>query len=167
MLGRFPEAGRRVAEPIRTARGSTRRIAILGAVVILLAMMLVPTARAWFAQRSELDAARAEATRREASVVELQRQKALWADPAYVEAQARERLKFVKPGETAYTVIGAEKVTTSDSGTVKGTVVAPTDVEALPWYGQVWASVVLTDGLGRGTTHLGGATTAPAPSPTK
>ena len=31
-------------------------------------------------------------------------------DPAHVEQQARERLKFVRPGETAYQVIGAEKL---------------------------------------------------------
>ena len=35
----------------------------------------------------------------------MQRQLDLWNDPDYISTQARERLGFVRPGETQYTVV--------------------------------------------------------------
>jgi hypothetical protein len=42
-----------------------------------------------------------------------------WDDPAYVRAQARNRLYYVMPGEISFLVMDAEKVNADDlSGTV-------------------------------------------------
>lgn len=38
----------------------------------------------------------------------LQQERARWDDPAYIRAQARQRLYFVVPGETTYVVVGAD-----------------------------------------------------------
>ena len=50
---------------------------------------------------------------------------ARWQDPAYVEAQARERLHYVLPGETRYVVLGPDEAparrTTGDEPTGPGT----------------------------------------------
>jgi hypothetical protein len=48
------------------------------------------------------------------SVEELEENVARWGDPAYIEAQARERLYYVYPGEYSYLVID-DGVTNSTS----------------------------------------------------
>ena len=44
----------------------------------------------------------------EQDVAALEGERERWRDPAYVEQQARQRLKFVKPGERSYTVLDPE-----------------------------------------------------------
>lgn len=156
-------SARRLGEPLRVLTGPTRRLAILCAVLVLLALMLVPTARAWYDQRQELEGLRSQVAAQEKSVQDLQDEKARWQDPAYVEQQARQRLKFVKPGETAFTVIGADKLAQTQEGQVRGQMVAPADDAQMSWYTQLWTSVELTDGIGRGTTRLDG-NSIPTPS---
>ncbi|QQR99834.1 MAG: septum formation initiator family protein [Austwickia sp.] len=140
--------------------------------VVLLALMLVPTVRSWFEQRQELTELRAKVTQQEQTVQALQEEKARWADPAYVEQQARQRLKFVKPGEVAFTVIGADRLADTREGQVRGQMVAPANDDQMSWYTQLWTSVELTDGIGRGTTRLDGnsnptPTEAPTTTPTQ
>lgn len=171
--GRRGEGGsRRLSEPLARLTGPARRLAILGAVVVLLALMLVPTVRSWFEQRQELTELRAKVTQQEQTVQALQEEKARWADPAYVEQQARQRLKFVKPGEVAFTVIGADRLADTREGQVRGQMVAPANDDQMSWYTQLWTSVELTDGIGRGTTRLDGnsnptPTEAPTTTPTQ
>lgn len=160
---RSEQASRRLTEPLTRLSGPARRIAVLGAVLVLLALMLVPTVRAWYEQRQELAELRSKVTTQEQTVQALQDEKQRWSDPAYVEQQARQRLKFVKPGEVAFTVIGADKLAETREGQVRGQMVAPADDEQMSWYTQLWTSVELTDGIGRGTTRLDGKT---IPTPT-
>ena len=56
--------------------------------------------------------------RSQLTVEELQKEQARWSDNAYVEQQARERLKFVKIGDRSYTVIDGDPP--SGSGTRGG-----------------------------------------------
>jgi len=46
---------------------------------------------------------------------------------------------------------------------LRGQMVAPTNEDQMSWYTQLWTSVELTDGIGRGTTRLDGNT---VPTPT-
>ncbi len=57
-----------------------------------------------------------------------------WRDPAYVEAQARARLHFVRPGETAYVVISPD----SAPAAVTPRVAEPVRVA---WFDSLWQSV--------------------------
>lgn len=148
-------------EPLLRIKGSTRRLAILGAVVVLLISMLLPTVQAWFAQRAELDSLRAKVAGQEESVRSLEQERERWKDSAYIEQQARQRLKFVRPGEVAYTVVGSDKSAGSSAGQLRGSVVAPANDERMAWYTQMWTSLELTDGLGRGSTRLDGPSTPP------
>ena len=78
-------------------------------------------------------------------VAALQDQVKRWDDPAYVEQQARERLKFVRPGETAYQVIGAEKLL-GDPLAGRARVISPNRGDhSVPWYGRMWSSIVIAD----------------------
>jgi cell division protein FtsB len=117
---------------------------VLGVVLLAGFALLFPTARAYLGQRAELEALAADVAaaeqREEALRAELDR----WNDPAYVAAQARERLSYVMPGETSYRVIDPEIV--RDEGSVEGEISGPTvpsDAEAAPWYTSVWESVRL------------------------
>lgn len=127
------------------ARRSTRRLAALGAVFVLLAIMIVPTLRAYLQQEAEYSALQEKSAQQAASVAALEAQVKRWDDPAYVEQQARERLKFVRPGETAYQVIGAEKLL-GDPLAGRARVISPNRGDhSVPWYGRMWSSIVIAD----------------------
>jgi len=119
------------------------RWVVLGAVALVLLVTLVPTARSVLAQRAQIAALEAQIAEQERDVAQLQAETAKWQDPAYVEQQARERLKFVKPGDRSYTVIDPQDAARP---TVQGVAVAaPRTVGGAPWYGQVWQSIELAD----------------------
>ncbi len=127
------------------ARRSTRRLAVLGAVFVVLAVMIVPTLRAYLQQRGEYAALLEQTASQEKSVADLQGQVKQWNDPAYLEQQARERLKFVRPGETVYQVIGAEKLL-GDPFAGRANVISPNRGDSsVPWYGRMWTSIVIAD----------------------
>ena len=77
-----------------------------------------------------------------ADVAAMEKEKALWSDPAYVEQQARQRLKFVKVGEKAYSLIDADAVPTSKAA---DPVLDAATASTHPWYGQLWESVKTSD----------------------
>jgi cell division protein FtsB len=119
------------------------RGAILVTILVVLAVTLAPTARSLLRQRSDLSALQGKVVAQQQSVEDLKREQARWADPAYVEQQARERLKFVKVGDRSYSVI--DPATELPKPPSTAVVAAPkADVNA-PWYGQVWQSVRLAD----------------------
>jgi cell division protein FtsB len=83
----------------------TGRAAMLALVVCLLAISLAYPLREYLAQRGEIADYRSQVAEQEQRVDELRRAQRRWQDPAYVEAQARERFGWVLPGETSYQVI--------------------------------------------------------------
>lgn len=120
---------------------TTRRWVALGSVMALLALMLVPTGKSWYDQRQRLGELHEQVTAQEADVSELERERELWGTDEYVEAQARKRLKFVKPGEKTYTVIDPD-ATSPDIDPQTGTVEAKNNQ---PWYEQMASSVRTAD----------------------
>ena len=77
----------------------------------------------------------------EQDVAALKAEQERWRDPAYVEQQARQRLKFVKPGERSYTVLDAKPATGTKDPVPE---LAAPDVP-LPWYQTVWQSTHTAD----------------------
>jgi len=119
------------------------RGAILATIIVVLAVTLAPTARSLLRQRGDLAALQDKVVQQQQSVADLRREQARWADPAYVEQQARERLKFVKVGDRSYSVI--DPVTERPKPPASAVVAAPKADANAPWYGQVWQSVRLAD----------------------
>ncbi|PID98373.1 MAG: septum formation initiator [Actinobacteria bacterium] len=82
-------------------------VRLLGIIILagLLAAMLLPTVYQWWRQEQDYQdiTVRVEAARERNA--EMQRELDLWNDPAYVASQAHERLGYVKPGETQYSVV--------------------------------------------------------------
>lgn len=125
----------------RRAVMTTRRWVVFGSLMLLLGVMLVPTGKSWYDQRQRLGELNEQVAAQEANVEDLERQRDLWGTDEYVEAQARKRLKFVKPGERTYTVIDPE----ADSPEVDPETGAVTAPATQPWYEQVASSVAAAD----------------------
>ncbi|HET7400066.1 MAG TPA: septum formation initiator family protein [Intrasporangium sp.] len=114
-------------------------------ILVVLAVMLMPTVRSLVAQRGDAAALAGKVEQQRATVQQLQRQAALWKDPAYIEVQARERLKFVRVGDRAYSVIDAGAGPTTPKPAERPVVAAPLANASSPWYGKLWQSVQIAD----------------------
>lgn len=115
----------------------TGRAAMLALVVCMLAISLAYPLREYLAQRSEIGEYRARVAEQQQRVAELERARQRWQDPAYVEAQARDRLRYVMPGETSYVVLEADEAPAPD-GVIEQ---QPAEVEPSPWFADLWHSV--------------------------
>ena len=123
--------------------GLTTRAAILGLVVCALVVSAALPLREYLSQRGHIAEAQAQQARQKARVQALEDQLRQLQDPAYIKAQARTRLHFVLPGETAYVVLlpSAAAVPVGRAALTGATATGP---EA-PWYSQVWGSVKAAD----------------------
>lgn len=127
----------------RPPRAITVRALILGLVVLVAFVVLTPTLRAFVTQSEQKRGIDAEYAAVLADVEALEGALARWDDPAFVKAQARERLSFVMPGEVAYRVIDPQSVEPDDADSPYVGLVAPEDRgPEVPWYLTVWDSVL-------------------------
>ena len=83
----------------------TGRAAILALVLAALIVSYASSLRAWSEQQARLADLRTEASDRSRRVADLEKELDRWRDPAYVEAQARQRFGWVMPGEVGYVVV--------------------------------------------------------------
>ncbi|UTX35114.1 septum formation initiator family protein [Micrococcus luteus] len=132
-------------EPV-PARQITGRSLIVVAVLLVAAVLVAPTLRAFLNQQLEISAAREEIATMQAQREDYERRIQLWDDPAYVTQQARERLELVMPGETLYSVTGRPSETETETDTeAEDTPVAGADEAVntrLPWAEGLWDSAV-------------------------
>ena len=102
-------------------------------VVVTLVVSAALPVREFLSQRgeiAELAAANAAAAER---VERLAGERERLDDPAHIAAEARRRLHFVMPGETAYIVIPPEPAVEQDPA------------QDAPWFSQLWDSVGAAD----------------------
>jgi cell division protein FtsB len=139
--------GRRPAQELRPPR-SIKGLVILASIFVMLAITLIPAVRSTLNQQGQINELRERLAQQRASVAALQREQRQWNDPAYVEQQARERLKFVRVGEKSYTVIDGTAAPDLAGGPK---IAAPSKVFTAnnPWYGRLWESMVIADNPAR------------------
>lgn len=123
------------------------RTIVLGCVLILAFVLVYPTLHTYLRQEAELRALRAEVAAARERNDDLQAELGRWDDPAFVTAQARERLSYVLPGEKAYRVVDPEFVQDPADEVTDETPVATTTTE-VPWYTSVWDSLVVAGETG-------------------
>lgn len=123
--------------------GLTTRAAVLGLVLCALLVSAALPLREYLAQRGQIAAARSVQVQQRARVAALQHQLNQLKDPAYVKAQARTRLHFVLPGETAYVVLAPSAPPRPVGKAAMGGATA--NGPEAPWYSQVWGSVKAAD----------------------
>ena len=75
------------------------------ALVVLSIVVLAPSLRMLVEQRQEIAQLEASLEEQRQTVEDLREQRARWDDPAYIKAQARDRLFYVMPGEYPYLII--------------------------------------------------------------
>lgn len=136
--GRKPAAA--VATPASRPR-LTGRAAILLIVLAVLAVSYASSLRAYLQQRQAIVEAQQRIDSAQADINELKAEKERWDDPEYQSAQARERLGYVRPGDTPFVVLSGGKALESESELVDPSTVAPITRPA--WYDDVWESVKL------------------------
>ena len=138
-------AGRRVGRQARRLRAAplpvahrpfrlTGRAVILGLAVLAVGLSLAHPLQAYLKQRNSIHQLQSQEQATKRSIAQLQQQQRQWADPTYVAAQARERLHFVLPGQTAYIVIGAPQPSTAQKKT--------SSTSSATWSARLWSSVV-------------------------
>jgi cell division protein FtsB len=86
------------------ALSSTRRAAVLALVVCALALTVAVPLRNFLSQRQELAALYDRQRQLSAEVAELTRRRDELRDTAHLQAEARERLGYVRPGEIPFVV---------------------------------------------------------------
>ncbi len=131
---------------------TARRAAVLAAVVCVLTLTIAGPVRTYFAQRTEMQQLTASEAALRRQIGELEQKKAKLADPAYIAAQARERLGFVMPGDIPFQVQlppSAEASPEPGSQTAK-----PANSD--PWYTSLWHTIA-------DAPHLPPAAPNPAP----
>lgn len=138
----------------RVPRLFTIRALVLLVVITMAFIMVFPTLRSYLDQQVRLQALRADVAATEQMNTELQAELDRWSDPAYVEAQARERLAFVMPGERALRVADPETVPEVASTAGAGGGGLSTSGPELPWYTQIWDSVQVAGQAGTGTQSV-------------
>nr|WP_217500063.1 septum formation initiator family protein [Curtobacterium flaccumfaciens] len=118
------------------------------AIIVLFVVVLAPSLRTLIQQQEQIAQQQQEVASQKADVTQKKKDVARWDDPAYIEAQARDRLLYVYPGEESYLVMGTEdkrteKTPTTDSGTP---VSAKVQTPKVDWV-QAMLSSVLQSGL--------------------
>ncbi|WP_207127404.1 FtsB family cell division protein, partial [Actinocatenispora comari] len=113
----------------------TGRAVVLALVFVALILAYAYPVRTYLGQRAQIaELTDAQAQQKE-RIAKLRGQRDKWDDPQYVEAQARRRLRMVRPGDKVYAVYGDPKKPgggDADDRRVRSDG---------PWYGKVWSSV--------------------------
>jgi cell division protein FtsB len=121
----------RMARPERPTRDRTRRVPVampeepraaawlrdfrlsgfaLSMLLLVVAALVVlaPSLKTFVEQRQQIAALEESLKLAQAEVDDLESEIDRWSDPAYVEAQARDRLYYVYPGDITFLVIGGD-----------------------------------------------------------
>ena len=125
-------------------RGGPRLTGRSAALLVVLGLLVVAyawPAREYLRQRGELAQLRADAAVTQARVERLEAARQRWQDPAYVQAQARDRLHFVLPGEVAYTVLRPGEP-------VQRQTLPRSSAPPTAWFDNLWGSVQGADDPG-------------------
>lgn len=116
---------------------------MLGFVVVLTALVLAAPMQRFLQQRQSASQAEERRAELSARVDALQRQKDRWADPAYVEQQARARLQYARPGDTVYVVVEPGRPV----GNASAEQAAPVGItpDQRSWQSRAWTSLQVAD----------------------
>ncbi|WP_330184977.1 septum formation initiator family protein [Nocardia sp. NBC_01503] len=116
---------------------STGRAILLAAVLCGLALTLAVPLRTYFSQRAEAASLAAQREQLQDDVARLRDRRVQQQDPAYIKAEARDRLRVVMPGETPYIV----QVPGIEQPAVPAAPVKTREPD--PWYTELWRSISL------------------------
>lgn len=109
------------------------------AVVVFGIFTLAPMVQLFFEQRQAIADLQATVQQSKDDVAAMQVERNRWNDPAFIRAQARNRLYYVMPGEVSYLVMSEDGLNVSDtSGTVGALIAAKSN------YGDISKDIAAT-----------------------
>lgn len=121
-------------------RGHTlQRVGILALVVVFLVVSISVPVRNHYQFVDQQRALAVERTQLEAEITELQQVRDRLNDPAYIEAQARQRFGAIKPGEVPYRVVNDDTAQRQAEQAA-----AAAEAARAPWNAVLWASIAGT-----------------------
>jgi len=143
---------------LRNFRMSGFALTVLGLIVAAL-VVLAPQLKTLVEQRQQIAQLEREVEAAQQHLDEIDAEVARWADPAYVEAQARDRLYYVYPGDVAYLVIDDDAPPTVHDSQPISDRIQPTRVE--------WTTALLSSLYTAGLTEATPETLNQLESPTQ
>lgn len=152
--GRAPRGGRTAPSRVKRSRAApperrppahpqhrrratlTARAAVLAVALASVALALALPFKVWVAQRGQIADLQSQTKAAQQRIAALRAEQQRWQDPQYIRQQARERLHYVMPGETAYVVLDDRKAKRARARQ------AQTQAQLTgPWYSRLWQSV--------------------------
>lgn len=124
-----------------------KRAVVLSLVIGVVALTLAMPLRTYFSQHTEFSQLEESNAQLRDQVADYQQKVNEQNDPAYIEAQARERLKLVKPNETPFVMLYPDEAAKSAAREREAA------HEANPWYGNLWQSVSTPPGAEAPGSH--------------
>ncbi|NQX29461.1 septum formation initiator family protein [Microbacteriaceae bacterium VKM Ac-2854] len=141
-------------------RGSGFTLLIMG-IMILAVIVLAPSVKTFVEQRAQIAELQQSVDAAKSDAQNLDDEQARWSDPAYIRAQARDRLYYVMPGEISYLVLNDVTVATENDTAVSDAL----QQTRTDWVQSLLSSVVIS-GTGEQTPdQLSGAVPTPTPTP--
>ncbi|NQX11242.1 septum formation initiator family protein [Microbacteriaceae bacterium VKM Ac-2855] len=142
-------------------RGSGFTLLIMG-IMILAVIVLAPSVKTFVEQRAQIAELQQSVDDAKADAQSLDDEAARWSDPAYIRAQARDRLYYVMPGEISYLVLNDVTV----PGSTDTAVTDEIQETRTDWVSSLLSSVVVS-GTGEQTPEqLGGSDANTTTGPT-
>lgn len=112
--------------------------ALVLTLIVLFLVVLAPGLRIYLDQRQQIADLEAAVAEQESDLQALGDERARWDDPAYIRAEARDRLFYVMPGEYPYLIIDdAEADSTDSSSQAVSARLEKTDVD---WTASLFSS---------------------------
>lgn len=104
-------------------------------------IVVVPTFSKYLDKQEELRGLKSQLSSVEEHNKELERELKLWEDEDYVSSQARERLRYVLPGQTLYIVSDPSEGTAQEQLEAKVAAVNRDRRAASAWFTTLWDSM--------------------------
>lgn len=126
-------------------------------VLVVLVMSFAYPLRSWFDQRAQVAELTERIVAQQRENVDLAAAIERWDDPKFVEAQARQRLRYVMPGDAPFVVVGDSDPTASEDV-----------VDAGPggdWWERLWSTVEEADHPPEDLVGAAEPATSPTPAP--
>lgn len=135
-----------------TGKEKTHQISLRLAVILAfaaVAIFIVATPlNQYLAQQQEKRIVLANLEETTIRVTELERELELWKDESYIQSQARERLGYVMPGQTLYSVTDPDAGTASEQLAQRAEEVNRLRRESTPFYVTMWDSISVAGQVG-------------------
>ncbi|WP_394277335.1 septum formation initiator family protein [Luteococcus sp.] len=125
--------------------GFTRRAIVLMVVAVILLLSYASSLRVYLRQERELAVAQQQIAERTRANAQLSDEVERWKEEDFVEAQARQRLGWVVPGEVGYRVVDANGRPMGGSVSIQSTSTVPQGEHATAWWDRMAGSLGAAD----------------------